>query len=404
MGVTGWWRSRGLAARVDLCVRISFYLNLAAAPFLVAGAARADAGGTGVWAAGAFAAVHALVCAFLVRAGLDHYLGRRDRPLGLIAGAGTLTVAGCASALLAWPDAAPGQPSGPSGALPLMLIVAFLTALATAVRPRVTIAAGLLACAGVYALSVAAGDAGPLGAAVGMAMLLLVTGVISRVSAWMLGVLWELDRSRHVQAELAVVEERLRFARDLHDVVGRSLSVVALKAELAAQLSRRGRAEATDEMLEVRRIARESLAELRAVVGGYRAADLDVELSGARALLASAGIACEVVGDGGDLPPDVQGTLGWVVREATTNVLRHSEARSCVITLRRSGAGEVTLTMDNDGVPADARVRFGSGLTGLTERVGGLGGTVTAGRRPPDGFRLAAEVPLTLAVAPGVRP
>src|SRR5256886_11759898 len=111
-----------------------------------------------------------------------------------------------------------------------------------------------------------------------------------RATVWTMGVVWELDRSRQVQASLAVAEERLRFARDLHDVVGRTLSVIALKAELAAQLAKRGRDDAVDEMLEVRRIAQESLAELRAVVGGSRTADLDVGVARARSLLPSAGI------------------------------------------------------------------------------------------------------------------
>jgi two-component system sensor histidine kinase DesK len=212
--------------------------------------------------------------------------------------------------------------------------------------------------------------------------------------------MWELDRSRHLQASLAVAEERLRFARDLHDVVGRTLSVVALKSELAAQLARRGRDDAVDEMLAVRRIAQESLVELRELVGGYRAADLDKELAGARSLLSSAGVECRVIGDGTLPSAAVQGVLGWVVREGTTNVLRHSEARRCTVAVRLSPDGAVSLTMDNDGVPpgrpgvapAD-RVRFGNGLTGAAERIAVLGGTVTAEHRHPDGFRLTVHVP-----------
>src|SRR5256886_9678247 len=119
-----------------------------------------------------------------------------------------------------------------------------------------------------------------------------------RATVWTMGVVWELDRSRKVQGSLAVGEERLRFAGALHGVVGRTLSVIALKAELAAQLAKRGRDDAVDEMLEVRRIAQESLAELRAVVGGYRTADLDAELAAARSLFASSGIACPAIGDG----------------------------------------------------------------------------------------------------------
>ncbi len=237
--------------------------------------------------------------------------------------------------------------------------------------------------------------AGTAGAAIALGALLVSVVAAYRLSLWMLGVVRELDRARHVQAGLAVAEERLRFARDLHDVVGRTLSVVALKAELAAQLARRGREEAVDEMLEVHRIAQDSLTELRAVAGGYRAADLDVELAGARALLTSAGIQCRIIGDGGALPTAMQGTLGWVVREGTTNLLRHSEARTCVVTLRTTPSG-VTLTMTNNGVaPAhSSNVVFGGGLIGLTERITARGGTVTATRTPPDGFELSVQLPL----------
>ncbi|WP_412543409.1 histidine kinase [Longispora sp. K20-0274] len=396
MRLTAWWRARGQAARFDLCVRASFYANLAAVPLLAAGAVRAEDGVRADVAAGALVVAHTVLCVLLVRAGIGYYLGRRPRPNRLLAAGAASTVVGTLGAPLLAPDPATG---GLTAALPLILLVSSASALATVARLRVTLPVVLAGCAAVGVLSDGPGVPDHVGPAIGLALIAVPVAVLCRVSVWMLGVMWELDRSRRAQAGLAVAEERLRFARDLHDVVGRSLSVVALKAELAAQLSRRGRAEATDEMLEVRRIAQESLAELRAVVGGYRAADLDVELSGARALLASAGIACTVDGDGVDLPPEVQGTLGWVVREATTNVLRHSEARGCAITLHRSPAGAVTLTMDNDGAAGSA-VRYGSGLTGLTERVAGLGGTVVVEHRPPDGFRLAAVLPLAVPVTP----
>jgi two-component system sensor histidine kinase DesK len=219
-----------------------------------------------------------------------------------------------------------------------------------------------------------------------MTIALIFFTVVYRSSVWMIGTMWELERSREVRASLAVAEERLRFARDLHDVVGRNLSVVALKAELAAKLAQRGRDEAISEMLEVRRIAQESLDELRAVVSGYRTADLTVELAGARSLLSSAGIDCRVIGEA-TFNGEAAGALGWAVREGVTNVLRHSEARTCTISLR----GKV-LTMSNDGVPSTA-IRFGSGLTGLRERVAALGGSVTATPEPPNRFVLTVELP-----------
>ncbi|MBB5867731.1 two-component system sensor histidine kinase DesK [Allocatelliglobosispora scoriae] len=388
----GWWRSRSQAARVDLYVRASFYSNFALVPVLAGGSIRFDHDGPAAWAAAALTAGHALLCLLLMHAGLNHYLGRRGRPNGLIAAGGASTAAGIALAFALYPDPSPGQPDGPATAILLVLTLSYVTALSPSVQPRVTMAVGTVACAVEFAISAAQGLPDPLAPSVGLAGLILIVVGISRITLWMLGVVWELDRARHVQASLAVAEERLRFARDLHDVVGRSLSVVALKSELAAQLAKRGRGEAVDEMLDVRRIAQDSLAELRAVVGGYRSADLDVELAGARSLLAAAGIECRVLGDSGGLPADVQGTLGWVVREATTNVLRHSEGRTCTITLHRDD-GEVVLTMENDGASGGAdRVRFGSGLIGLAERIAALGGTVAC-THIAGTFRLTARLP-----------
>ena len=258
----------GKTARFDLYIRFSLYGNFVAGPLLAGPFFQAEPGGAVRWAAAAFTAVQAVVCVLLVRAGLDHYLGRRARPTGLIAAGAGLTVAG---AVLFQP-----------AVVVLVLVVSYLAALSTAVRPRVAFTVGALACA----LSAVRGDPG---VTVLLAALIVVAVGTFRVSVWTLGIVCELDRSRQVQASLAVAEERLRFARDLHDVVGRTLSVVALKAELAAQLAKRGRAEAVEEMLEVRRVAQDSLAELRAVVGGYRSADLDVELACTITLRPSAG-------------------------------------------------------------------------------------------------------------------
>ncbi|MFE0132254.1 sensor histidine kinase [Streptomyces sp. NPDC059037] len=218
-----------------------------------------------------------------------------------------------------------------------------------------------------------------------------------RCSAWVLRVMYELHNTRDVQARLAVAEERLRFGRDLHDVMGRNLAVIALKSELAVQLARRGRAEAVDQMVEVQRIAQESQREVREVVRGYREADLAVELAGAQGVLEAAGIDCRVSGSSAGLPVSVQSALGWAVREATTNVLRHGDARRCDITLAITDE-RTTLVVENDGVPEVARGGTGSGLAGLRERLAAVDGTLdfTSGEGR---FRLAAEVPLDRARA-----
>jgi two-component system sensor histidine kinase DesK len=200
-----------------------------------------------------------------------------------------------------------------------------------------------------------------------------------------------------VRARLAVAEERLRFARDLHDVMGRNLSTIAVKGQLAAELVRRGRAEAVDEVTDISRIADESLRELRGVVGGYRSASLPGELAGARSVLRAAGVACTVSGDeeAALLPAAVQVALGWVVREAVTNVLRHSRATTCAVTLS-SAAGETELRVVNDGAAGPADRRWGNGLTGVAERLDAAGGRLTASGGNGC-FELTATVPVAVA-------
>ncbi|MCS0601578.1 histidine kinase [Streptomyces sp. LP11] len=217
-----------------------------------------------------------------------------------------------------------------------------------------------------------------------------------RCGAWTLHVLWEAEGRRELEARLAVAEERLRFGRDLHDVLGRNLSVISLKSELAVQLARRGRPEAVAQMVEVQRIARESQREVRDVVRGYREADLTVELAGAQGVLTAAGIACEVRAERAELPAEVRSALGWVVREATTNVLRHGDAAHCSVGLR-SLPGCVVLTVENDGVAGSAPPPGGgggSGLAGLRERLAAVDGTLEAGPAGAGRFRVRARVPL----------
>lgn len=189
----------------------------------------------------------------------------------------------------------------------------------------------------------------------------------------------ELERARVDGARLAVTEERLRFSRDLHDVFGRTLSAVALKAELGAAQAERGRPEAAETMREVQAIATDALAEVREVVRGYRHADLAAEVAGARSLLEAAGIGVQTVVEGTDLPGPAGRALAWVVREAATNVLRHAQATAARIALSHDG-GEVRLEISNDGVTAPAN-GSGSGLTGLSERMHEIGGTLSAGVR-----------------------
>ncbi|BBH70326.1 histidine kinase [Actinoplanes sp. OR16] len=365
------------AARVDLTMRASLYVLFGAVPLAVVG----QVGGSLATVAAVLSAGQALAAGLLLHQSLDYRLGKGPKQRWRVVVAVVLTIAAVAVA---------------GSDFSALTVIAPLCALLAALDPMVTTPAVLAIGLGGWLVA-----AGPAIYADGsafaphLALLLVPFAVLSteRWTVWTLDIVWQLDEAQHVKAELAVAEERLRFARDLHDVAGRSLSVVAIKAELAAQLGKRGRPEAVDEMLEVRRIAQDSLTELRAVVSGLRTARLDEELAGARSLLDAAGITCRVIGDGGGLDQRTGATLGWAIREATTNVLRHSKASSCTISLSQASSA-VTLSVVNDGAPA-ARAAHGNGLTGLVERVTEAGGTVTAGPLEPDRFQVTVRLPIS---------
>ena len=222
----------------------------------------------------------------------------------------------------------------------------------------------------------------------GVALFLVFT---VQSSLWLLGVVTELDRARATQAALAVAEERLRFSRDVHDVLGRRLSTIAVQAELAATLTTRGDERAPEQMLLVRETAHEALREARELARGYRPLDLDTEVDGAVSLLRSAGVSASA--DLADLPEAWHEPMARVIREAVTNVLRHSSATRVEM---RYADGAVVIR--NDGLTSSPRPRLdaGSGLAGLAEHLAPLGAVLTA---EPDGadFVVRAE----LDAAPG---
>lgn len=209
----------------------------------------------------------------------------------------------------------------------------------------------------------------------------------SRVSMWVLGVVTELDTARAAQAQLAVVEERLRFSRDVHDVLGRRLSTIAVQAELASTLAERGDERAAARMLEVRAVAHEALREARELARGYRTPDFPTELEGARSLLRSAGI--EVRLDVDAMPRAWQEAAAWVVREAATNVLRHS--RASVVEIAYAADGRLRIV--NDGADPRRTSDGGAGLRGLRERLTPLGATLEAGPDGDDRWSVVAHLP-----------
>jgi two-component system, NarL family, sensor histidine kinase DesK len=220
----------------------------------------------------------------------------------------------------------------------------------------------------------------------------LLFGLLLIAVRRLMELVWELEATRDQVAALAVSEERLRLARDLHDLLGRNLSVIALKSELARKLLGRDPAAAEREVRDVESVARESLQEARAAVLGLRRASLASEIEGARDALTVAGI--EVTVHTGDpMPAAVEAPLAFAVREATTNVLRHSRARRCDIALRSAGDRAV-LEVRDDGIGGTDSPERGSGLRGLGERIAQVGGTLQAGTAADGGFRLIAAVPI----------
>jgi len=228
--------------------------------------------------------------------------------------------------------------------------------------------------------------AGESGTGVLVGGLVVFMTVTVRLSVWLLCMVTELDEARGTAAALSVAEERLRFSRDLHDVVGSALSAIAVKSDLAASLSRRGDDRAARQMDEVRDLAQESLVQARELVRGYRSIALASELTGARSLLESAGVVTETRGSAEALPIELAETAAWVVREGVTNILRHSTARSAVIEV--TGA---TVSIVNDGA-GQRQAGNGTGLTGLRERVDAVGGTLEV-TRGDEHFTLTAHFP-----------
>ncbi|WP_017612996.1 sensor histidine kinase [Nocardiopsis salina] len=212
--------------------------------------------------------------------------------------------------------------------------------------------------------------------------------------------LWDVTNEalleQRARARLAVSEERLRFSRDMHDLLGHSLSALVVKSELAERVLERDPARAAQEMTEVQGLSRRSLSQVRSAVRGYREIDLEEEVEAVRTALAANGIRTEVSGVAGNgLPTGTAATAAWVVREGGTNVLRHSHATECRITFTRAEgdtADALVVEVANDRASGHAR-NGGSGLTGLAERLAGAGGRLTAEPTPEGGFLLRAAVP-----------
>lgn len=195
----------------------------------------------------------------------------------------------------------------------------------------------------------------------------------------------QLVDARAEIARLASENERTRIARDLHDLLGHSLTTITVKAELAQRLSARDLDGATREIAEVEALSRRALADVRAAVDNYRDVTLTGELATGKEVLRAAGIAAQLPGAVDVVDDKTQELFGWVVREGITNIVRHSRAASCTVSISPS-AVEIL----DDGVGGTGRQ--GNGLAGLAERVSSLGGVIEAGPALPAGWRLAVHL------------
>jgi two-component system sensor histidine kinase DesK len=207
----------------------------------------------------------------------------------------------------------------------------------------------------------------------------------------------ELVEARAEVARLAVADERERFARDLHDLLGHSLSVIALKAQLAQKRLPGDPETAAADVADIEAVTRDALREVRQAVSGYHRPALDAELEGARTALGAAGIETTIERPQVALPPEVEAVLAWTVREAATNVIRHSGARHSAIRVVPA-LGEAVVEVVDDGRGAPSGNGSGHGLVGLEARVRDAGGRLEAGPRGDGpGFRVRAVVPVESA-------
>ncbi|MFD9072262.1 sensor histidine kinase [Streptomyces lasiicapitis] len=208
----------------------------------------------------------------------------------------------------------------------------------------------------------------------------------------------DLRAAREELARRAVAEERLRFSRDLHDLLGHTLSLIVVKSEAARRLAPRDTAAALTQLADIETVGRQALTEIREAVTGYRDAALAAELDRARELLDAAGVEAVVRQSGPPLAPPTEALLGWGVREATTNVVRHARATHCEIELAATPE-ETRLTITDDG-RGEGSTPPGNGLKGLGERLTAAGGSLESGAGARGGFRVAVVLPMSAGMEP----
>ncbi len=276
------------------------------------------------------------------------------------------------------------------GAVGCLLIYAIAAGAFTTSLPRVLALMGVnLGLLGIYTYNTNA----PLPFWGSMLLLIILVGLGNHFGAKAHCAEEKLQLAQSEVEHLAKVAERERIARDLHDLLGHTLSLITLKAELARKLVDRDPQRAKQEMQDVEKTSRAALADVREAISGYRGEGLATELIRARKTLETAGIAVD--SDLAELPlsPAQETVLALALREAITNVVRHAQARRCSVQLRREN-DVCTLEIADNGRGADAPE--GNGLRGMRERLEALGGSLQ--RQTQAGTRLVIHLPLASAV------
>jgi two-component system sensor histidine kinase DesK len=262
-------------------------------------------------------------------------------------------------------------------------------------RAGVVVAVGLGAMAAAGAVVFDGSVVQNLGFALGAAAVVWLTGL---VLVWLLGLVWAAEAGREAEADLVLAQERLRVSRELHDVLGHRLGIIALKAELAADLAATDPARSAAESDEIRQIAAATLAEARRAVHGETVADLPTQVASAELVLGSAGIETTVDVDPAQVSASASLLLGAVVREAVTNILRHSDASRVSITFDATERIS-TLVIVNDGAErpkggaAPDGPSSGTGLAVLAARCATAGGRLVSGPANDGRFEVRVELP-----------
>lgn len=384
------WRRLGGAAKFVLYTRLSIQsmpLLMVFWLLLILGAAADDAAPG--WLA-VLAVIGGVVLSGLALVNLELQPDLNTRPRRpvrpvFLAGVGA-SVLGLTGCLLLQLPSVPEAPQNFGAMLGSIIVLLFCLAYLPWLRYRWLICAGLTVATGFAFLS-----------SIGTLVFLPLAGVIFlgtvALSLWTVKLMKEVEQSRELEGELRVAEERLRFAQELHDTLGQHLAAISLKSELALALARRDDDRLEGELEQLQQLSRISLSEMREVVQGYRAVNLATEVTGARSLLRDAEVELRVTGDALDVAAGDRELAAWFVREATTNVLRHSDAS--LVHLELSAA---QVSMSNDGAPEQlGRL---SGLAALRRRAAEHGASLLV-NKDGDAFT-AAIIPAaaTSSVAP----